>query len=62
MSAKDGYEGVILDVHYYHAFGKYWNEMASGPLSRTKSWETHKKVACQFSDTIKKSGKFVLQV
>ena len=57
MPKDDGYHGVYLDTHYYHAFGKFWNEMASGPLARIKSWETHKKIACQFSKTMALAGK-----
>jgi hypothetical protein len=40
MSSKENFEGVFLDTHIYHAFGPYWNDMASGPLSRDKCYTT----------------------
>ena len=31
MSEDDGYENVMVDLHEYHAFGDYWNDLAANP-------------------------------
>jgi len=55
-SKWSNYDNIILDIHSYHAFGQYWNDMAETKESRMKSWEVHKKMACQFPNKMAKTG------
>jgi hypothetical protein len=52
------YNNIVLDIHYYHAFGQFWNDMASTQDTRVKSWDVHKKMACEFSNKMLKTGRF----
>ena len=51
MSTDEGYTGVNLDMHLYHAFGSFWNDMAVAS-QREQSWQIHVKHACHYASKV----------
>ena len=46
MPLSQGYINVVLDLHMYHAFGNYWNDMAA---KLQDGWATNIKAACNYA-------------
>lgn len=40
----EGFENVMLDLHEYHAFGEYWNNLAAN----NEGWNTNIDTSCGF--------------
>ena len=48
MTESEGYFGVQLDLHNYHAFGSYWNDLAGQP----QGWSVNLQEACDFPNYV----------
>lgn len=46
MPEEDGYVGVCVDFHEYHAFGDFYNvDLAESP----DGWQTNLDIACDYA-------------